>query len=91
MGSIKASPGRLIAWPNVLHYRLKPCELLDETQPGHYSFVILSLVDPNYRVCSTRNVPPQQHGWWAKEALPAAAPRDIAVPREGFDLIDGFT
>lgn len=21
-------------------------------------------MDPNYRVCSTRNVPPQQESWW---------------------------
>ena len=26
---------------------------------------MLHLVDPNYRLCSTRNVPPQRHDWWA--------------------------
>jgi hypothetical protein len=37
------------------------------TVPGYCRFVMLSLVDPHYRICSTRNVPPQEHAWWAEE------------------------
>ena len=28
--------------------------------------LVLWLVDPNYRICSTRNVPPQRSDWWAE-------------------------
>lgn len=35
---------------------------------GHKIFLTLYLVDPHYRVCSTRNVPPQQHSWWWQAA-----------------------
>jgi hypothetical protein len=40
-----------------------PLELQDKTEPGHCRFLTLSLVDPTYRICSTRNVPPQQTDW----------------------------
>lgn len=44
---------------------MEPCELLDRSCPGRRRFLVLHLVDPRYRVSSTKNVPPQQHGWWA--------------------------
>jgi hypothetical protein len=31
-------------------------------------FLALHLVDPHYRICSTRNAPPQRHDWWADYA-----------------------
>jgi hypothetical protein len=42
-------------------------------------------VDPYYRVCSTRNLPPQQHEWWA-----SAVGRELAtlgLPQEIIDQI----
>ena len=44
------------------------CELLDQTKPGRRRFLRLHLVDPHYRLCSTRNVPPQSHEWWREAA-----------------------
>lgn len=61
VGSVTTPQGRLLAWPNALQHRLEPFELLDKTRPGRRSCIVLYLVDPHYRICSTRNVPPQQH------------------------------
>ncbi|KAG9560584.1 hypothetical protein KCU71_g4937, partial [Aureobasidium melanogenum] len=91
LGSVGLPVGRLLAWPNVLHHRITPFELVDKTKSGHRSFLILSLVDPSYRICSTRNVPPQDHDWWAEQALAAALPRNVGVPRELVDHIDSYT
>ncbi|KAF3401652.1 hypothetical protein F1880_009974 [Penicillium rolfsii] len=48
--------------------------------------VKLRLVDPHYRVCSTRNVPAQQHDWWASEARQTAG-LDKRLPAELVQLV----
>lgn len=63
LGKVRMPPGRLISFPNAFQYRMGPLELQDKTKPGHCRFLTLSLVDPMYRICSTRNVPPQQPDW----------------------------
>lgn len=68
LGSVSTPQGRLIAFPNTLQHKVAPFELADKTKPGHRRFLVLWLVDPHYRICSTRNVPPQQHDWWAPGA-----------------------
>ncbi|KEQ81619.1 hypothetical protein M438DRAFT_399248 [Aureobasidium pullulans EXF-150] len=40
-----------------------PIQLLNPTVSGHCKFISLHLVDPHYRICSTRNVPLQRHDW----------------------------
>lgn len=67
VGSVAATKGRLITFPNVLEHRLQSLKLTDTTKAGHYRMMKLFLVDPNYRICSTSNVPPQQFDWWARE------------------------
>lgn len=67
LGSIIIREGRLLAWSNALHYLVEPCTLHDPTRAGHARFIKLMLVDPHYRICSTLNVPPQRHDWWAEE------------------------
>ncbi|GAK64262.1 uncharacterized protein PAN0_004d2474 [Moesziomyces antarcticus] len=64
LGSIATPQGRLLAFPNTLQHRVEPFELADKSKPGHRRFLVLWLVDPNYRLASTRNVPPQQREWW---------------------------
>jgi hypothetical protein len=71
-GPVGVSQGRLIAWPNTMAHRIDPFGLEDPLRPGHLRYVKLSLVDPNYRICSTRNVPPQQHDWWFEDVAQAA-------------------
>lgn len=74
--------GRLITWPNALQHRIDPFTLVDAANSGHCRFITLSLVDPHYRVCSTRNVPPQRHDWWAGEVCDTLSsqgkPREVA-------------
>ena len=38
-------------------------------KPGHQRFIALWLVDPNRRIISTANVPPQQRNWWLEGIL----------------------
>ncbi|GLA11531.1 hypothetical protein AnigIFM62618_005497 [Aspergillus niger] len=64
-GVVSVTQGRLITFPNVLEHRAEPFSLADRSRAGHYRYIKLYLVDPHYRICSTRNVPPQQHHWWA--------------------------
>ncbi|KAI8277521.1 hypothetical protein K4K60_006926 [Colletotrichum sp. SAR11_57] len=67
LGTIVALDGRLVAYPNTLQHRVEAYELLDRSRPGRRRCLTMHLVDPHYRICSTRNVPPQQHEWWVEE------------------------
>ncbi|KAH9243229.1 hypothetical protein K456DRAFT_1880605 [Colletotrichum gloeosporioides 23] len=67
LGTIVAPDGRLVAYPNTLQHRVEAYELLDRSRPGRRRCLTMHLVDPHYRICSTRNVPPQQHDWWVEE------------------------
>jgi len=44
--------------------RVEPFELLDRNLPWYHRSLVLYVVDPHYRVCSTRNVPQQQNSHW---------------------------
>jgi hypothetical protein len=50
-------------------HRVSPFHLTDPTKPGHRRFIALWLVDPNRRIVSTANVPPQQMTWWTGSVL----------------------
>jgi hypothetical protein len=63
IGKVALPQGWLITFPNTMECRREPFRLEDPTQPGHHRWVTLMLVDPNYRICSTRNVPPQHADW----------------------------
>lgn len=67
IGSIATPNNRFLAFPNTLQHKVEPFSLADPTKPGHRRFIVLWLVDPNYRVLSTANVPPQQHEWWVEK------------------------
>jgi hypothetical protein len=68
IGKVALPQGRLITFPNTMECRREPFRLEDPTQPGHHRWVTLMLVDPNYRICSTRNVPQQQADWKEKDS-----------------------
>ncbi|KAG9661503.1 hypothetical protein KCU64_g2514, partial [Aureobasidium melanogenum] len=91
LGSVVAPQGRLLVWPNVLHHRMEPIQLLDPTVSGHCKFISLHLVDPHYRICSTRNVPPQRHDWWVEEAIEATGAVKHCLPPELIYQIDAET
>jgi hypothetical protein len=80
LGQVKLSPGRLVTFPNTVYHRLTEVELKDRSRAGHVKFLVVSLVDPNARIFSTANVPPQQHAWWAD--LVAKYPHMDRLPTE---------
>lgn len=90
IGSVTTPQGRLLAFPNTLQHKVEPFELVDKTRPGHRRFLVLWLVDPHYRICSTRNVPPQQESWWegtGTKPEPGADAPETAAP--GGEVADG--
>lgn len=67
LGSVAMRENRLLTFPNTLWHKMESFKLVDTANPGHCRFLTLYLVNPVFRICSTRNVPPQQHSWWAAE------------------------
>ncbi|RHZ65647.1 DUF4246 domain-containing protein [Aspergillus thermomutatus] len=63
VGKIKGHLGRVIIYPNTLQHRVNRFELTDSTRPGCVKVLHLFLVDPNIRIISTANVPPQRVDW----------------------------
>lgn len=79
LGSVQCKSDRLLAFPNTLQHRVQPFKLLDPTRAGHRRFLVLWLVDPNYRIASTANVPPQQQDWVAPASSDSLSDRDLAA------------
>lgn len=63
-GHVYMRPNRVVAWPNSMHHRFSAVQLEDVTKPGKMRFVQVSLVDPEQRIVSTANVPPQRGDWF---------------------------
>ena len=63
LGEVALSQGRLIAFPNVMESLRMPFCLQDATRSGHHRWITVMLVDPHYRIWSTRNVLPRQLDW----------------------------
>lgn len=90
LGSLQCKAGRMLAFPNTLQHRVQPFKLVDPTRAGHRRFLVLWLVDPNYRIASTANVPPQQHDWLGPETIDKVlAEKDIAAELQ--DMIKEHT
>lgn len=62
-GSIKCPPGRTVIYPSTVQHRLTHFELKDKSKPGHARALVFFLVDPNIRIISTANIPPQRLDW----------------------------
>lgn len=67
LGEVEVRSGRLITFPNVMEHRWRPMRLSNPACKGHVRFVSICLVDPHYRLCSTRNVPIQQPEVWSEQ------------------------
>ncbi|KAH2487494.1 hypothetical protein KXV28_008337 [Aspergillus fumigatus] len=63
VGRIRTPVGRVIIVPATIQHRVNHCELIDKTRPGSVKVLSLFLVDPNIRIISTANVPPQRLDW----------------------------
>jgi hypothetical protein len=75
VGGITGRQGRAITWPNLLQHKTGVLRLKDPSKPGRCKVLNLMLVDPNIRIISTANVPPQRLDW--KEGLETLN-RDLA-------------
>ncbi|KAJ6011477.1 Protein of unknown function DUF4246 [Penicillium sp. IBT 35674x] len=62
-GSIRCPPGRVIIFPSTVQHRMTKYELKDKSKPGSNSCLVFYLVDPNIRIISTANIPPQRLDW----------------------------
>ncbi|KAF7591638.1 hypothetical protein BBP40_001277 [Aspergillus hancockii] len=83
LGSVVCQEGRLLTFPNILQHRVSPFSLADRSKPGHRKILALFLVDPNMRIISSSNVPPQQEDW-AKEKRDVV--RDLLAQRLPLEL-----
>ncbi|KAI8810832.1 hypothetical protein BJ742DRAFT_675467 [Cladochytrium replicatum] len=66
-GHVEAIEGLCVAFSNVYQHRVYPFELADKTKPGHRKILVFFLVNPNLRVSSTADIPPQQMDWYWRE------------------------
>ncbi|KAL7906919.1 hypothetical protein GGI35DRAFT_457226 [Trichoderma velutinum] len=78
-GSVQMHEGRLLTFPNVFQQRESSIKLKDPSKPGSRHLISLRLVDPNARIISTANVPPQQHDWWASAVFGQSLQFDSAA------------
>ncbi|KAJ5705283.1 hypothetical protein N7536_000972 [Penicillium majusculum] len=62
-GSICGNVGRVIMYPSTVEHKFTRFELKDKTKSGHARALVFFLVDPNIRIISTANVPPQRLDW----------------------------
>jgi len=62
-GSIRAMPGRCIMYPSTIQHKFTRFELEDKSKPGFARALVFFLVDPNIRIISTANIPPQRLDW----------------------------
>ncbi|KAL8671587.1 MAG: hypothetical protein Q9168_003911 [Polycauliona sp. 1 TL-2023] len=63
LGKVHTRQSRLLCFPNVMQHRVSPFQLEDPSKPGYRKLLALFLVDPNIKIISTENIPPQQHAW----------------------------
>lgn len=69
LGSVSTHEGRLLTFPNILQHRVSPFSLADKSKPGHRKILAFFLVDPNLRIISSANVPPQREDWWIERRV----------------------
>ncbi|KAK2755668.1 hypothetical protein FQN54_005817 [Arachnomyces sp. PD_36] len=69
VGYITCKEDRLITFPNIFQHQVQNFELADKSRPGHRKILALFLVDPNLRIISTANVPPQRRDWWSEKVF----------------------
>ncbi|KZF21064.1 hypothetical protein L228DRAFT_248827 [Xylona heveae TC161] len=90
LGDVICKEGRLLTFPNTLQHRVGSFRLADPTKPGHRKILALFLVDPNIRVISTANIPPQRQDWWRDELARRGALSQLPpeIQSEVLDQVD---
>ncbi|GAM40589.1 hypothetical protein TCE0_039r13055 [Talaromyces pinophilus] len=82
VGSIECAQGKMVVWPNTIQHDIS-FTLKDKSQMGHVHAVNFMLIDPNIRIISTANVPPQRLDW--KTETEQALKRGIDVRKLPID------
>ncbi|KAJ3093738.1 hypothetical protein HK100_006430, partial [Physocladia obscura] len=90
-GQIEAADGRVVVFPNFLHHRVEPFELVDKNKNGHRKILALFLVHPDaVDVKSTTNVCMQQQDWVAQDLFVHVF-QHVQIPLELVRRIVQFT
>lgn len=87
-GSIRCKVGRTVIYPCTVQHRLTGFELKDKAKPGYSRALIFLLVDPNIRIISTANVPPQRYDWTHPVATDKPEELSDAMQKLALDNID---
>ena len=90
LGAVDTCSGRCIAFPNIYQHRVAPFSLLDRTQPGHRSILVVFLVDPAISIVSTSRVPPQQREWMAATPYSSAVTDVLGGVRVLSEVVDSY-
>lgn len=86
-GIIRCHEGRMVVWPSTIQHRYNRFHILDRSQKGNVKVLGLFLVDPNIRIISTANVPPQRLDW----AFEGTNPDELESLNESLDKLSmGF-
>ncbi|PKS12302.1 hypothetical protein jhhlp_001602 [Lomentospora prolificans] len=67
LGKVLTRKGRMLVFPNCMQHQVQPFSLKDKSKPGYRKILAMFLIDPQRRILSTSNVPPQRRDWWADE------------------------
>ena len=85
LSHIVAEEDKCVAFPNIYQHHVDEFKLADPTKPGYRKILCFFLVNPNHRILSTTDVPPQQADWAIEELEKADALRKL--PQELFDMV----
>ena len=86
VGSVFCKEGRLLTFPNILQHRVLPFKLADSTKPGHRKILALFLVDPNIKIISTANIPPQRGDWVEQSSSQITPSHGVDQNNQGRDV-----
>ncbi|KAF3130425.1 hypothetical protein TWF703_008222 [Orbilia oligospora] len=64
-----------------------PLRLIDKTKPGHLKMLMFHLVDPDFNLLTTKDIPPQQPGLYEKILRNSGLGR---LPEDVFAIILGY-
>ncbi|KAG8989516.1 hypothetical protein FRB90_002204, partial [Tulasnella sp. 427] len=91
VGAVKTSVNGCIAFPNIYQHQVSSFELVDRSRPGHRKILALFLVDPENRIRSTTEIPPQQDHWIRPEVHGILSQNEVrtkvALPAEMIDMM----
>jgi hypothetical protein len=78
-GRVITQQDRCITFPNMMQHKVAPFKLDDENKPGQRKILVFFLVDPNVKITSTLQVPPQQQSWFVEQVKIADLPAEIVA------------